>query len=124
MTGGHVSEHRSQPLLPLEHFLRHMAHVVGIATLLILGSLGIGMAGYHFTDSLSWLDAFVNASMILTGMGQVDPLRGAAAKLFAGCYAIFSGVVFLSTVAVLFAPVAHRLLHRFRLEMDSDVAGP
>jgi hypothetical protein len=110
--------------LPLEQFLKRMAQTVGIALLLLVASLGIGMAGYHFTDQISWLDAFVNASMILTGMGPVDPLRGTAAKLFAGCYAIFSGVVFLSTVAVLLAPVAHRVLHRFHLEMDSSVPGP
>ena len=109
-------EHRKEPLLPTEEFVGRLLRSVAIASTLILGSLGVGIIGYHATDRLSWLDSFLNASMILTGMGPVSPLLTPAAKIFAGCYAMFSGVAFLSTVAVLFAPVAHRVLHRFHLE--------
>ncbi len=111
-------ENRSEPLLPARQFATRLLRSVGVASTLVLGSLGVGMAGYHVTDDLPWLDSFLNASMILTGMGPVDPLRTTAAKVFAGCYALFSGVAFLSTVAVLFAPIAHRILHRFHLESE------
>jgi len=92
--------------------------------LLVGVSLGIGMCGYHFLERLSWIDALYNASMILTGMGPADTLRTAAGKLFASGYALFSGVVFLTTAAVLFSPVFHRFLHRFHLEVADDDGGP
>ena len=85
---------------------------------LIVGSLAIGAVGYRMLAHLSWVDALLNASMILTGMGPVDPMPTAGAKLFASAYALFSGVAFLTSVGVLLAPVVHRLLHRFHLEMD------
>ena len=113
-------EHRSEQLLSTSRFLYRVARSVTVASTLILASLGIGMIGYHATDGLSWLDAFLNAAMILTGMGPVSPLVTPAAKMFAGIYALFSGVAFLSTVAVLFAPVAHRVLHQFHLESAHD----
>lgn len=94
-------------------FLQNAAIAVGI----IGSSLGIGIVGYHVTEGLPWLDALVNASMILSGMGPVDPLRHAAGKWFASFYALFSGVMFITTVGVLFAPVFHRYLHRFHLEI-------
>jgi hypothetical protein len=115
-----VFEHKSEPLLPLADFAFRVIRNFGIALSLIVGSLAIGMTGYHATEGLSWLDGFMNASMILTGMGPVSPLHTTAAKIFASCYALFSGIVFLSTVAVLLAPIAHRMLHRFHLEMDRE----
>ena len=85
--------------------------------LCILGfSLGLGIAGYHYLGGLNWIDALLNASMILTGMGPVDVLRGNAAKLFASFYALFSGIVFLGVASILVAPFAHRFLHKFHLE--------
>lgn len=90
----------------------------GIAVFLVAGSLGLGMAGYHSFAGLSWIDSLLNASMILTGMGPVDPMPNSAAKLFASFYALFSGIVFLSSAAILIAPVFHRFLHRFHLELE------
>jgi len=80
-------------------------------------SLGVGTVGYHVTADLKWVDAFLNASMILTGMGPVDKLETDSAKLFASFYSIFSGVSFLTFCGVLFAPVYHRFMHRFHLDL-------
>jgi hypothetical protein len=80
------------------------------------------MGGYHFIEGLPWIDAFANAAMILSGMGPLDPIKTAAGRLFAGVYAIFSGVAFLSTVGILLAPVVHRSLHKFHLESRPPVA--
>ena len=85
---------------------------------LFMVSLGIGMAGYHAFEGLSWLDAFLNAAMILSGMGPVAPIQTTAGKLFAGCYALFSGLALITTLAVIVAPVFHRFLHRFHMEAD------
>ena len=79
-------------------------------------SLFVGMLGYHFTENLDWLDSMLNASMILTGMGPVNTMTTTAGKLFASFYALFSGVVFLSTIAFILAPAAHRFLHKFHLD--------
>lgn len=89
---------------------------------LVTGSLGLGVLGYHLLGRLSWLDALVNASMILTGMGPVGENKTVAGKLFAAFYALFSGVAFLTIIAVLLAPVVHRFLHRFHLELAEDPA--
>src|SRR5437660_12067033 len=109
-------EHRRQPLLPRRVFYGRLAHSAGIGLLIILGSLAIGMAGYHFLEKMSWLDAFVNAAMILSGMGPLGPLQTSAGKFFAGSYALFSGLAFITSIGVVFAPVFHRFLHRFHLE--------
>jgi hypothetical protein len=113
-------EHRSEPLLSKAAFrlrlLRHIACAAG----LVLGSLGIGIIGYHGFEGLTWIDATVNAAMILGGMGPVNELRTSGGKLFAAAYALFAGLVFLVLVGVLFAPSVHRFLHRFHLENESD----
>ena len=96
------------------HLLRNLAYV----SVLIAGSLAMGATGYHAFASLPWLDATLNAAMILTGMGPVDPLTTSAGKVFGIFYALFSGVAFLTMVAMLLAPAAHRLLHRFHLELQ------
>src|SRR2546422_8042271 len=106
-------EHRSSPLLPREAYLRRLARSALMAGSLIFGSLAIGIAGYRVFGGLDWIDALLNASMILTGMGPVDPMTSPGAKIFASFYALFSGVAFLTIVAVLLAPVVHRFLHRF-----------
>ena len=87
---------------------------------LIIVSLSAGAIGYHEFEGLPWLDAYLNASMILTGMGPVDALRTEGGKLFAIVYSLFAGVVFLSACAVLLAPVAHRFLHRFHLDIQDE----
>lgn len=84
----------------------------------IVFSLALGAAGYHFTEGMPWLDALLNASMILTGMGPVNILQTAAGKLFATFYALFSGIAFLTTVAILFAPIIHRFLHRLHVQTE------
>ena len=115
-------ERRTQPLLPRLHYcLRVLRHAV-LALGLVAVALGIGIAGYHFLNGLPWVDATVNAAMILGGMGPVDTLHTSAAKLFASAYALFSGLAFIAIVGVLFAPVVHRFLHRFHLELEA--AGP
>ena len=111
---------RYPPLLPREKYLRRVARNTAAAGALILGSLALGVAGYHLLCRLSWLDALVNASMILTGMGPVDPIGTVQGKLFESFYALFSGVMFLSSIAVLLAPVVHRFLHRFHLDLSDD----
>jgi len=108
-------EHYSKPLLPRKKFY-HRLFTNSLWSVLILGlSLLMGMVGYHTFGHLSWIDALYNASMILTGMGPINPMETDAAKIFASCYALFSGVVFLTTVAVLLAPVIHRFMHKFHL---------
>lgn len=104
-------EHRSDQILPFKKFLLRVLKYFLFSIVLIVFSLGIGTVGYHHYANISWVDAFYNASLILTGMGPVDPMPTDNAKLFASFYALFSGIAFLSTVAVIFAPIAHRLLH-------------
>ncbi len=111
-------EHRKQPLLPRREFLRRLAKNVGYGLALICVSLFGGMLGYHVLGDLSWTDSFLNAAMILSGMGPVDALHSHAAKIFSGCYALYSGIALISTAAVIFAPVLHRALHRFHLAQD------
>lgn len=83
-------------------------------------SLMTGILGYHYFAGLGWVDSFLNASMILGGMGPVDMLRTSSAKIFAGCYSLFSGVAFLSSMAIFLTPILHRFLHRFHLDVDDD----
>lgn len=109
-------EHRSKPLLPRRAFYRRLARSAGLGLLVIVTVLGIGMLGYRYLEHLAWLDAFVNASMILSGMGPVSPLQTDAGKVFAGCYALFSGLAFLTSIGIFFAPMLHRFLHKFHLE--------
>jgi len=111
-------EHHRAPLLSRREFVHRFLRFAAFAALLVAGSMAIGVCGYHWIAGLGWVDALLNAAMILTGMGQVDPMTTTAAKLFAAAYALFSGVAFLSIVAVLLAPMVHRFLHRLHLEMD------
>ena len=90
----------------------------------VLASLAVGTLGYHLTADLGWLDAELNAAMILTGMGPVNPITTSAGKVFASIYALFSGVAFLVAVGVIFAPLLHRALHRFHLEGGDDRPSP
>ena len=109
-------EHRTHPLLSRSDFTKRVAHHLILALLLLALALGIGVVGYHYLGELKWLDALLNASMILGGMGPVDPLHQPVAKLFASCYALFSGIAFIGVASVMVAPFAHRFLHRFHLD--------
>jgi hypothetical protein len=113
-------EHKSRPLLPRRKFYLRMARNAGVGAGIVAFSLFLGSAGYHYFGDLPWIDALLNASMILTGMGPVDPLKTAAAKLFATFYALYSGVAFLTMMAVLMAPLLHRFLHAFHMEAGED----
>ena len=109
-------ERRNERLISRMAFARRMASHSGYAAVLVAASLAAGMLGYHVFDELPWADAFVDASMLLGGMGPVNPLRGTAAKLFAGIFALYSGLVFLALTAFMLAPVFHRVLHAFHAE--------
>ena len=113
-------EHKSEPLVPRWAFYARMARSGAIVAGIITFSLFVGSAGYHRLGGLPWIDSLLNASMILAGMGPVDPLKTAAAKLFATFYALYSGVAFLTIMAVLMAPLLHRLLHKFHMEISED----
>ncbi len=111
-------EHRSSPLLSQTEFLQRLAIHAGAGLVVVLGSLTIGILGYRGFEHMTWLDALLNASMILGGMGPVTELHTSGGKLFASVYALYSGFVVLVVAGLLFVPVAHRILHRFHLEMD------
>jgi hypothetical protein len=116
----HRFENRRQALADRQIFLRRAIRYLAISLAIILASLGIGVLGYHFTEGLPWLDSLLNASMILGGMGPVDAVRTTAGKWFASFYALFAGMVLLVAVGVLIAPVFHRFLHRFHLEIEEE----
>jgi hypothetical protein len=84
--------------------------------MIIIGSLGFGMLGYHWFAQMAWLDAFVNAAMILSGMGPLDPLPSGRGRLFTGFYALYSGLALITSTGFVFAPIIHRFLHKFHLE--------
>jgi hypothetical protein len=109
-------EHRRQQLLSRRAFLFRLGRFAGAAFLLVVASWVIGILGYRALEGMSWIDATLNAAMILGGMGPVDPLHTNAGKLFASFYALFSGIIFLVALGVLIAPILHRLLHQFHLE--------
>lgn len=111
-------EHHKTPLLSRREFARRQFRYTGFSLLILLFSIGMGTTGYHVFGDLAWIDAFLNASMILTGMGPVDHIETTAGKLFASFYALFSGISFLTFVGVLFAPVYHRFLHKLHLNIE------
>jgi len=113
-------EHRNEQPLTKSAFFSRLLRTAGVAGLLIGLALLVGMAGYHWLESMPWVDSFLNASMILGGMGPVDPMKTEAGKIFAGCYALFSGLAFLALAGLMFGPIAHRLLHRFHYEADQE----
>jgi hypothetical protein len=109
-------EHRSKPLLPRREFYARLARNACIGLSVIAIALGIGMVGYRAFEPMSWVDAFVNAAMILSGMGPVSQLQTDGGKIFAGCYALFSGLAFLTSLGIIIVPAFHRFLHKFHLE--------
>ena len=114
-------ESRHQPLLSRPAFARRLAWSFLTATLLIGLSLLAGMAGYHYFEGMEWIDAFANASMILSGMGPLGPLQTWGGKLFAGLYALYSGLALIGAASIIFTPIIHLALHRFHLEPDDEV---
>ena len=112
-------ERHSQPLLSRRLFVRRVVRSLAAGALIITVSLSVGMLGYHWLENMRWIDAFANAAMILSGMGPLEPLKTDGGKLFAGLYAIYSGLAVILIAGVVFAPVVHRFLHRFHLEPDS-----
>jgi hypothetical protein len=111
-------EERNEPLITRRSFvIRVLGHLLLAVTLISLG-LGIGVLGYHHLCGLGWLDSILNASMILGGMGPVDPLVTPSAKLFASFYALFSGLAFVGIASLIVAPFAHRLVHRLHLDEE------
>jgi hypothetical protein len=109
-------ESHHEPVASRRRFVHRLIVNFALAALIIALSLAAGMYGYAHFEGLSWLDAFLNAAMILGGMGPVDPVRTAGGKLFAGCYALYSGLVVLVTAGIVLAPIAHRILHRFHVD--------
>ena len=113
-------EHLSEPVATRDRFFRRLGANVGLALVFIMVSLAVGMAGYHWLGGLGWVDSFLNAAMILSGMGPVDTLQSDAAKLFAGFYAIYSGLLVVATAALIVAPIMHRVLHRLHVKDEQD----
>lgn len=113
-------ENHKQPLASTSEFAKRVVRFAALGFGIILASLGIGILGYHYFERLSWLDALLNASMILGGMGPVAPLTTAAGKWFASLYALFSGMIFLVAAGVMITPIFHRFLHRFHLEIEDE----
>ncbi|MGZ3633159.1 MAG: hypothetical protein ACXWM7_02375 [Parachlamydiaceae bacterium] len=95
-----------------QQFISRILRNFALGSSLILGSLLLGMIGYHYFENMSWIDAYVNASMILSGMGPVSELKTTGGKIFAGTYALFSGIFFLISIAIVVAPLFHRFFHK------------
>jgi len=113
-------EKRSEKLLETRAYIRRQAIFVLIALGFLTFSLVIGMMGYHYFENLPWLDAFLNAAMIMGGMGPVNALTTDAGKLFAGSYALYSGLGLLATLGVIVAPLLHRLFHYFHMDASES----
>lgn len=109
-------EHRKEPLASRAIFISRILKSIMVALVIMLICLMIGTVGYHYTAGMDWLDAFHNASMILSGMGLVDPVKTESGKLFSSFYALFSGVVFITNIGLILAPAMHRIFHRLHLE--------
>lgn len=110
-------EHRTSPVLPRKAFIRRMRRSILISSGIAAVTLAVGMFGYRFLENMSWADAFANASMILAGMGPLGNLNTTGGKVFAGFYALFCGLIFVTVVTILIAPVFHRALHKFHCEI-------
>ncbi len=112
----YMYEHKKMPLAPMKVFYKRVLKNILLSSAIIFICLMIGILGYHYSANISWLDSFHNASMILSGMGPVVEINTVAGKWFSSLYALFSGVVFITNIGIILAPVAHRLFHRLHLE--------
>jgi len=113
-------EHHNQVLLPRRLFIRRLARWGAIGGAVILGSLAVGVCGYHYLEGLPWIDSMLDASMILGGMGPVDPIKTSAGKLFASFYALYSGLALISVAGLMLSPIIHRFLHKFHIQDRPD----
>ncbi|HEX3146739.1 MAG TPA: hypothetical protein VHR66_01480 [Gemmataceae bacterium] len=113
-----ILEGKYQPLAPLRVFYSRVVQGFLLTLIVIAFSLSLGTVGYHYFGDLPWLDALLNASMILTGMGPTDAMKTNEGKLFAVFYCLYSGIAFLSLIAILMTPIYHRFLHRFNLDEE------
>ena len=113
-------ETRHQPLLPRQQFLGRIASTFAISSGLIGASLLAGMSGYHYFEGMPWIDSFANASMILSGMGPLDPVKTWGGKFFAGRYALYSGLLLIVVIGIIVAPLMHRMLHKFHVGVDDE----
>jgi hypothetical protein len=113
-------EHRTDRLLTRVQFARRVIGHFGYSILAIAIALGAGVVGYHVLARLGWVDSLLNASMILGGMGPVDPLNTNGAKVFASFYALFSGLVFIGVLGLLLAPFIHRVMHKLHMDYKED----
>lgn len=104
------------PPKPFSFFFKRLGKHILLALFLIVLSLCMGMLGYRFLLNLSWIDAFLNASMILSGMGQISPIETTAGKLFAGFYAIYSGLLFIALIGIIASPIFHHFFHIFHFK--------
>lgn len=121
LTGGLFAyERRQHALMPLPAFMARVSRNFFFALALVGGSLGIGMLGYHGFEGLGWTDSFLNASMLLSGMGPLESPQTEGGKLFAGFYALYSGLAVLIIASLMLAPLVHRMLHRFHADDDGD----
>ena len=109
-------ESRSDPLAPRHVFFWRFLRYFTAAAMLVGVSLGAGILGYHYIGEMGWIDSVLNASMILGGMGQVDPVTTVSGKLFASAYALFSGLLFIGAASLVLAPFVHRILHSLHLD--------
>ncbi|HEY3123287.1 MAG TPA: hypothetical protein VGK70_04415 [Thermoanaerobaculia bacterium] len=116
-------EHRLSPLLPMAAFRARLLKMASFGFALIAASLTVGMLGYHYIAEQTWADSFLNAAMILSGMGPVGDLKSTAAKIFAGSYALYSGLALILIAGIILAPIVHRFLHRFHLESGKKAGG-
>jgi hypothetical protein len=115
-------ETHEERMLPVRDFVVRLLKHFGISVVLVIASLGAGMLGYHHWNHSAWIDAFLNASMLLGGMGPVGDMVYPAGKIFAGIYALYAGLVFLVSLALIITPVIHRVMHRFHLGDNDDAA--
>ncbi|HEY8034950.1 MAG TPA: hypothetical protein VIF37_05125 [Methylobacter sp.] len=111
-------ERKHEKLAPMSTFIRRMALSVVMAGALITVALTIGILGYHWIAGFDWVDSLLEASMILGGMGPINPLHTDGAKVFASGYALFSGLVFIAIMGIVLAPVTHRMLHKFHMDEE------
>jgi hypothetical protein len=114
-------ERKSQPLMPIPLFLIRLAKHFLVSFALFVFSLGIGVFGYHKFVGLTWIDSFLNASMILGGMGPVNQIQTDVGKIFAAIYALFAGLIFVAAASIIIAPIAHRILHRLHIQEIEDI---
>jgi len=111
-------ELRFHPLQSRREFARRYVRWFAVGATILLGSLAVGICGYHYLEGFKWIDSLLDASMILGGMGPVDTLKTNAGKIFASFYALYSGLLLISLAGLMLTPIVHRLIHKFHLELE------